>query len=215
MATFRRFDPYAALAEDRQPQSLATLAGLAGAAPHLENHTDAPTTPDSTSTNQNQNRRGDAAKAAKPAKVIEPMAAPIWGKVEEERAAIIEHDGGIPRTWAEGFARLDPDRPPGDVPSQRWRRFVDDVGRFLDNPFCAIATALGWGSYDLFGCDRDRPFARIDQAGLLWLLSGDKLIALSENTATIETRTGVRQTYRCKPRHPGHVLAWELADGGR
>ena len=35
-----------------------------------------------------------------------------WGEAEEERAAIVEHDGNIPRAWAEGFARLDPDRPP-------------------------------------------------------------------------------------------------------
>jgi hypothetical protein len=135
-----------------------------------------------------------------------------WGEVEEERAAIVEHDGKIPRAWAEGFARLHPDRPPGDVPPKRWQRFVDDAGQFLDSPFCAVAAALGWGPYDLFGCDRDRPFARIDRAGLLWLLNGDRLIALTENTATIETRTGARQTFRRKPNEPGRVLAWQLAE---
>jgi hypothetical protein len=46
---------------------------------------------------------------------------------------------------------------------------------FLDSPFRAVAQALDWGPDDLFGCDRDRPFARIDQAGLLWLLNGDRL----------------------------------------
>jgi hypothetical protein len=46
------------------------------------------------------------------------------------RSAIIEYDGGIPRKWAEGYARLDPNRPPGDVPLKRWQRFVDDVGKF-------------------------------------------------------------------------------------
>src|SRR5271169_2391335 len=40
----------------------------------------------------------------------------MWGEAEEERAAIIEFDGGIPRDWAEGFARLDRDRPPVGVP---------------------------------------------------------------------------------------------------
>ncbi len=30
----------------------------------------------------------------------------------EERAAIIEYDGGAPRAWAEALARLDPARPP-------------------------------------------------------------------------------------------------------
>jgi hypothetical protein len=140
--------------------------------------------------------------------------APTWSEREEERAAIIEHDGAIPRAWTEGFARLHPDPPAGDVPPRRWQRFVGDVGLFLDSPFCAIAAALGWGPYDLFGCDRDRPFARIDHAGLLWLLDGDKLVALTENTATIERRTGARQTYRRKPSTPGRVLAWELARDG-
>jgi hypothetical protein len=134
-----------------------------------------------------------------------------WGEAEAERAAIVEHDGGIPRAWAEGFARLDPDRPPADVPLKRWQRFVDDVGLFFDSPFCAVAAALGWGPIDLFGCDRDRPYARIDQAGLLWLLDGAKLLALTENTATIETPTGAPQTFRLKPDEPGRVLAWELA----
>ena len=134
----------------------------------------------------------------------------IWGEAEAERAAIVEYDGGIPRAWAEGFARLDPERPPSDVPLKRWQCFIDDVGRFLDSPFCAVAAALGWGPHDLFGCDRNRPFARIDHAGLLWLLNGDKLIALTENTATIERRTGARQTYRRKPNEPARMLVWEL-----
>jgi hypothetical protein len=136
--------------------------------------------------------------------------APYVG-AETERAAIVEYDSNVPREWAEGSARLDPDRPPSDVPVKRWQRFVDDVGLFLDSPFCAVAAALGWGPHDLFGCDRDRPYARIDQAGLLWLLNGNRLVALSENTATIESRTGTRQTYRRRPSQLGQVLAWELA----
>jgi hypothetical protein len=135
--------------------------------------------------------------------------ATTWGEAEEERAAIVEHDGGVPPAWAEGFAQLDPTRPPGDVPPRRWLQFVDDVGRFLDSPFRAVAAAEGWGPYDLFGCDRDRPYARIDQAGLLWLLNGDKLVDLTESTATIETKPGQRQTWHRKPSLPGRVLAWD------
>jgi hypothetical protein len=136
---------------------------------------------------------------------------PHWGEAEEERAAIVEHDGRIPRAWAEGFARLDQGRPPSDVPPKRWAAFVDDVGRFLDSDFAAVAAALGWGPFDLFGCDRDRPFARVDRAGLLWLLNGDRLVMLADDAATIETWTGVRQTWRRKPSELGRVLAWELA----
>jgi hypothetical protein len=46
---------------------------------------------------------------------------------------------------------------------------------------------------------------------LLWLLNGNRLVALSENRATIETRTGARQTWRRKPSQLGRVMAWELA----
>jgi hypothetical protein len=135
---------------------------------------------------------------------------PLWGDAEDERAAIVEHEGAIPREWADGFARLDPDRPPGDVPPTRWLRFLDDVGRFLDSPFCSVAAALGWGPLELFGCDRDRPFGRIDWAGLLWLLDGDRLVALTSEMAIIETGTGIRQVFRRGSYDPGRVLAWEL-----
>jgi hypothetical protein len=33
------------------------------------------------------------------------------------------------------------------------------VGRFLASDFAAVAAALGGHALDLFGCDRDRPFA--------------------------------------------------------
>jgi len=208
---FRRFDPYAMLAEDlKQPQTLATLAALAGAVSGTENREDAPAIPDFIPADQNQSRRGTAAKVAKPAKVAVPLAVPSWGEAEEERAAIIEHEGKIPRSWVEGFAWLHPDHPPGDVPLKRWRRFIDDVGIFLDR-WAAHAAALGWGPFDLFGCDRDRTFARIGYAGLLWLVNGDRLVELNRHQAVIERWTGAQQTYRRKPVAIGDVvLAWEL-----
>lgn len=97
------------------------------------------------------------------------------------------------------------------MPVKRWQTFIVDIGRFFDGEWGEKAAALGWGPIDLFGCDRDRPYARIDQAGLLWLLNGNRLVALSEYTATIESRTGTQQTYHHRPRELGRVLAWELA----
>ena len=190
----------------------ATFAALSGASDTLDTmrHSEAP--PSTVSQSVNSVTAAPAAsEPAMPSAADRALA--IWGAAEEELAAIVEHHGAIPQAWAEGFARLDPDRPPGDVLLMRWRRFVDDVGLFLGGPFCAVAAALGWGPHDLFGCDRDRPFARIDQAGLLWLLNGNKLIALSANTATIETRTGARHIWHRKVSRPGRVLAWELEIG--
>jgi hypothetical protein len=72
------------------------------------------------------------------------------------------------------------------VPAKRWLVFIDDCGRFLDGGWAEKAAALGWGPIDLFGVDRNKPFARIDHAGLLWLLNGDKLIELDCHKAVIE-----------------------------
>jgi hypothetical protein len=131
---------------------------------------------------------------------------------EDERAAIVEYKGSIPREWAEGIAKLDPNYPPADVPARRWLVFISDCGQFLGGAFAAQAAALGWTALDIFGCDRDRPFAWIDQTGLLWLFNGKRLIAMSDNTATLETNTGARQTWRRKPTEPGRALPWELAN---
>src|SRR5258708_17787746 len=97
-----------------------------------------------------------------------------WGAAEEASAPIVGHDGAIPREWAEGFARLDPDRPPGDVPPRCWQTFIVDVRGFLDSDFAVVAAALGWHALDLLGCDSGRPFGRLDRAGLLWLLDGNR-----------------------------------------
>jgi hypothetical protein len=134
-----------------------------------------------------------------------------WTETDEGRPAVVEFDGRVPRAWAEGFARLDRARPPDEVPQRRWLQFVDDCGTFLDG-WAAKAKALGWGPLDLFGCDRDRPRARIDQAGLIWLMAGRRLVALTADSATIETASGGRLTYRRVPDDPGRVLAWDLCE---
>jgi hypothetical protein len=133
-----------------------------------------------------------------------------WAQSVAERAINVAREGDVPRVWAEGLARLDRERPPTDVPLTRWLQFMDDAALFLNSPFCITAAAFGWGAHDLFGCDPDRPFARVDHGGLLWLLDGTRLIALTADTAVIETNTGTRQVWRRKPGDPARVVAWEL-----
>jgi hypothetical protein len=128
------------------------------------------------------------------------------GEAGEERRA------RAPHPWAELLATLDPDRPPADTPPRRWRQLVDDCGNFLDHGWAAKAERLGWRVVDLFGCDRKWPFGCINHRGLLWLLDGNELVALSADAAVIEIRrTGSRQTFRRRPLEPGAALAWELA----
>src|SRR5262249_40226520 len=130
---------------------------------------------------------------------------------EEERAAIVQYDGGAPRAWAEALARLDPNKPPNDVPPKRWLRFIDDCGRFLDGGWAEHAAALGWGPLELFCCDRKRPSARVDNMGLVWFVNGGSILALHRDGAVLETRMGARQSYRRRSLDMSRiVLVWEV-----
>src|SRR5207244_9250650 len=79
----------------------------------------------------------------------------------EERAAIIEHDGVAPRTWAEGHAALCSMAPPTGVSPARWQRIIDATGRFLDR-WAVEAIRCGWSDLDLFGCHPQAPDRRFD-----------------------------------------------------
>ena len=131
----------------------------------------------------------------------------------EERAAIIEFDGGMSRTWAEALARFDPACPPCDIPPQRWLQFIDDCGMFLDDGWARCADRLGWEPLDLFGCDGAKPLARVNRAGLLWLLNGRKLLAITADAAAIGTATGGYLTFGRHARDPGGGLLWKLSFG--
>jgi hypothetical protein len=129
----------------------------------------------------------------------------------EAKAALREIvESGAPREWADAVARLDPSRPPADVPEARWRRFIDDCAVFLDSGWAGRAAALGWGPPELFGCDRAKPFARVSCQGLLWLVNGRPLLALTGDIAAIANSNGGRLTYYRRPPELGQVLVWEL-----
>jgi hypothetical protein len=147
---------------------------------------------------------------AKPFSLAQRAAA-IWGEVEEERAAIIEYDGGVPRAWAEALARLDPNRPPVGVLPKYWLRFINACGRFVDGGWHQKAAALGWGPLELFGCSRDHPFRDVDRMGLLWRIGDYEVEALTRDTACVTTPGGMLYARR-RPTAPGSVLAWEVCE---
>jgi hypothetical protein len=103
-----------------------------------------------------------------------------------------------------------PSVPLGDYSSARWATLRRDVDDFAASAWSAQAAALGWSELDLFGVHATRPAIRVDQAGLVVLLDGCKIVELSANGAILETPAGARQSYRRKPEQPGRVLIWEL-----
>ena len=131
----------------------------------------------------------------------------------EERAAIIEVDGKVPRPWAEALARLDPSFPPAGVSAERWLLFIDDCGRFLDAGWAERALQIGWGPVELLGCDRLRP-SMGEPGGLLWQLSGAKLIALSEDFAIAISIHGSKLKFRRTKNDMSLTPLWEVMSEG-
>ena len=94
-------------------------------------------------------------------------------------------------------------RCPDLVDEGRWQQAVADGRRFL-----AIwgdrAGALGWTARDLFGLQmppaNPHPsysrLSRYDETGLIWLLRGREVVALTEATAVIGSSTGAITIYR-------------------
>jgi hypothetical protein len=94
---------------------------------------------------------------------------------------------------------------------------IGDARRFLEL-WGAQAAMLGWGDWELFGCHCRAPWGRIQGMGLILLLRGSEVVALTEREAALRTSRGARQTYRRKPVDPLHPaerrLIWQLQDGG-
>jgi hypothetical protein len=92
---------------------------------------------------------------------------------------------------------------PDHVERGRWQQAVEDGRRFLDK-WGEQAAALGWTPRDLFGLQKspDQPhpsyrrLSRYDETGLIWLLQGRPVVALTAATAAIENPTGAITVYR-------------------
>jgi hypothetical protein len=97
---------------------------------------------------------------------------------------------------------------PACIKPDRWRLIIADSHRFLDR-WGTSAVALGWSTLDVFGAHPTRPVERLDYAGVVLLLHGDDLAALTPDTARIRTSSGALLTYYRRPRS-GAVPLWEL-----
>jgi len=93
-------------------------------------------------------------------------------------------------------------RCPDFIDAERWRQAVEDGRQFLAT-WGDQAQALEWTARELFGLHTppERPagrysrLSRYDDTGLIWLLRGRPVIALTETIAAIQGATAVL-TYR-------------------
>jgi hypothetical protein len=105
-------------------------------------------------------------------------------------------------TYDRALAVLSEQRP-DLIDIARWRQAVEDGQLFLAK-WGEQAEALGWTSRDLFGLHKppDQPhpsyrrLSRYDEAGLIWLLQGRPVVALTGASAAIENSIGAITIYR-------------------
>jgi hypothetical protein len=130
----------------------------------------------------------------------------------EERAALVEVGAGVPRDWAEGFAKLCVMAAPDGVPLHKWSRLIDNAGQFVDR-WAVEVRQLGWRAEELFGCHPHKPDARLDLQGLIWLVGDGEVISVTKDAISLRSRTGQVLAFRRRvpdPREP-IVMAWKLA----
>jgi hypothetical protein len=210
MTAFKKFDAYAFLKREQRrvlvgasatdetesPQALAPLATLA--APSVETEIRSigfpPVIHGWSKRGENQIETAIPAKIAKVAKVQPAVSGP-------PRYRMI-------------FDALER-RCPDFVPNDRWKRAIEDAQSFLAI-WGTQADALGWTERELFGLHpvptKPHPsfhlLSRYDIVGLIWLLHGRPVIALTETEATILAPSGANLMYR---RH-NTMVATALAD---
>jgi hypothetical protein len=92
---------------------------------------------------------------------------------------------------------------PTFVPADRWQQAVADATAFTSQ-WGAQAQTFGWTARELFGLHPvpERPagnysrLSRLDHAGLIWLLRGRPVIALTAAEAVMRCQSGATLTYR-------------------
>jgi hypothetical protein len=126
------------------------------------------------------------------------------------RAVLLQVPDGVPAEWVQGVADLLAMPPHPDWPEPRWRTLREDALAFLQG-WAVQAPALGWAALDLFGVHAEAPHARLDSMGLVPLLGGRPVVALTEDSAAIGAESGGTLTFRRRREWPpGRCLIWEL-----
>jgi hypothetical protein len=126
-----------------------------------------------------------------------------------EEVAVGELDGAIPAKWMKRFALLRIQPRLGMSPPH-WSQFLLDARRFLGK-WGAKAARLGWSVEDVLGMHPLAPEARYDAVGLVPLIRGNEVVAISKHRATIRTaRGGLMTYYRHRPNNNSVLGVWEL-----
>ncbi len=153
----------------------------------------------------------------------EPLLEPIMVELRQHKAEVIDFlnrpvarvvllhcPPGVPETWVQGICDLLARPCPASCPAERWETLRENAYTFLRD-WAARAHDLGWPATALFGVHRERPWVRFDHMGLVPLLDGGRVTAMSDTEAMIEKPNGSRVTFRRRGQVADETcLIWEL-----
>jgi len=126
------------------------------------------------------------------------------------RAVLLQAPDDVPADWVQGVADLLAMPAHPNWPEHGWKALREDALAFLKD-WAAQAHRLGWEALDLFGVHAEAPHARLDGTGLVPLLGGHPVVALTEDSAAIGANSGGTLTFlRRRAWPPGRCLIWEL-----
>jgi hypothetical protein len=112
--------------------------------------------------------------------------------------------GASPDSWHTVLAAMEGRSCPERISPDRWQEVISDAEIFLAR-WGSAAHSLGWTALDLFGVHSSAPAARFDVMGLLLLVQGGAVVALTADAATIRRKTGALLSCR-RPVAPGAIL---------
>lgn len=110
----------------------------------------------------------------------------------EGHAARISNDN--PSEWYAILEELKQMSSPEWVGSERWFELIEDADAFL-SCWAKAARDLNWTALDLFGVHPLAPASRFDAMGLVPLLRGGRVTALTDRTAMIRMPSWATLTY--------------------
>jgi len=131
-----------------------------------------------------------------------------WGRhVFEHERVKAATSGSVVDEWRNALSSLAGNVAPAAFSEARWQQLIDDGHAFLDQ-WGEQAARLGWTADDIFGVHPAAPAARFDAIGIVPLLAGRRVTAMSEHSAAIATSNGAPLIHRGRAR--AAVCLWDL-----
>jgi hypothetical protein len=125
----------------------------------------------------------------------EKQAAAAGVKLPPAPVIVATTAAGYPLAWANYFGGMETGPKLECFGEHRWNVMTDDAAAFLKS-WGKTAHLLGWTTLDLFGVHPAAPAARFDVMGLIPVLNGGRVIAITKEGVIVKAPSGATLSYQ-------------------